>query len=103
MKKKVEKKLMLEEYLDVTQYNSLDQQQAAKTRILNSLRRAGWPTDAAGFIVKYQEDPEAIKDIEGIGPVYLDIIRIAAKKMAKQLIRKTKPKEIPEKPKKKAK
>ena len=103
MKKKVVEKIMLEQYLDVKQYNSLDQQQAAKTRILNALRKAGWPTDAAGFVTKYQEDPEAINDIEGIGPVYADIIRAAFKKMAKQLIRKSKPKEIPEKPKKKAK
>jgi len=101
MKKK--EVVMLDEYIDVKEYRSFDQQQAAKTRINNALKRAGWPLDAAGFIVKYEAEKGNLTKIEGIGPVYEHLIDEAAKKIYKAMkIKPPKEKIRPvEKPKKK--
>ena len=106
-KKETKEVKMLDEYIvkdleKTKQYRSFDQQQAAKTRILNALRKAGWPIDAAGFITKYETEKGALIKIEGIGPVYEVILVDAANLIYKDLKKKAKPKERPVvKPKKK--
>lgn len=88
MKKK--EVIMLEKYINVAKmYRSFDQQQAAKTRMLNALGRAGWPLDAAGFIAKFEAEKGELTKIEGIGPVYEAILVDAANAIYKDL-KKTK-------------
>ena len=102
MKKQIKEVVMLEKYLSVEKlYTRFDQQQAAKTRIQNALKKAGWPLDAAGFIMKYEAEKGNLAHIEGIGPVYEHILTDAANKINKAMKRKQVKKEKVEKPKKK--
>jgi len=99
-KKETKEVKMLDEYIvkdleKTKQYRTVDQQQAAKTRILNSLRKAGWPIDAAGFIAKYEAEKGALLKIDGIGPIYEVILVDVANLIYKDLKKKTKPKEKP--------